>query len=104
MCIYIYIYDPGLSCDHRYHTLYFCTSKLNIYSIILQGGGWCNTIRSCVYRKTTRRGSSNNFEKQLAFTGILSNKPEENPGTLSNQHLCRGVRRDGKMGRLCNGQ
>ncbi|OIV95331.1 hypothetical protein TanjilG_07487 [Lupinus angustifolius] len=43
------------------------------------GGGWCNTIRSCVFRKTTRRGSSKFMEKQLPFTGILSNKAEENP-------------------------
>jgi hypothetical protein len=47
---------------------------------LVQGGGWCNTVRACVYRKKTRRGSSNYMEKQLAFTGILSNKPEENPG------------------------
>ncbi|KAL5539847.1 hypothetical protein UlMin_045468, partial [Ulmus minor] len=47
--------------------------------IHLEGGGWCNTIRSCIFRKTTRRGSSNYMEKQLPFTGILSNKPEENP-------------------------
>ncbi|OAY62571.1 Pectin acetylesterase 3, partial [Ananas comosus] len=44
-----------------------------------RGGGWCNNIRSCVYRKTSRHGSSNYMEKQIAFTGILSNKPEENP-------------------------
>lgn len=47
----------------------------------MQGGGWCNTIRNCVYRKTTRRGSAKFMEKQLPFTGILSNKAEENPGT-----------------------
>ncbi|KAL6515740.1 Pectin acetylesterase 10 [Orobanche hederae] len=45
----------------------------------LMGGGWCNTISSCVYRKTTRRGSSIHFEKAIQFTGILSNKAEENP-------------------------
>ena len=50
------------------------------FCCVLQGGGWCNTIRNCVYRKTTRRGSSKFMEKQLPFTGILSNKPEENPG------------------------
>lgn len=49
----------------------------------MQGGGWCNTRRSCIFRKTTRRGSSNHMEKVLAFTGILSNKANENPG-LSN--------------------
>ena len=50
----------------------------------LQGGGWCNNIKSCVFRKTTRRGSSKYMEKTLAFTGILSNKAEENPGPDSN--------------------
>uniref|UniRef100_A0A2P2L3W7 Pectin acetylesterase n=2 Tax=Rhizophora mucronata TaxID=61149 RepID=A0A2P2L3W7_RHIMU len=47
--------------------------------IHLEGGGWCNTIRNCVFRKTTRRGSSKFMEKKLPFTGILSNKAEENP-------------------------
>ncbi|KAL8239586.1 hypothetical protein R6Q59_016153 [Mikania micrantha] len=54
-------------------------SGANSWIVHLEGGGWCNNIRTCVYRKTTRRGSSNYFEKQLAFTGILSNKAEENP-------------------------
>ncbi|QCD98353.1 pectin acetylesterase 6 [Vigna unguiculata] len=54
-------------------------SGANSWLIQLEGGGWCNTIRSCVFRKTTRRGSSKFMEKQLAFTGILSNKAEENP-------------------------
>ncbi|XP_015874830.3 pectin acetylesterase 12 [Ziziphus jujuba] len=54
-------------------------SGANSWLIQLEGGGWCNSIRNCVYRKTTRRGSSNFMEKQIAFTGILSNKPEENP-------------------------
>ena len=48
--------------------------------ILLQGGGWCNNIRTCVYRKKTRRGSSDFMEKEIPFTGILSNKAEENPG------------------------
>ncbi|KAK9054786.1 hypothetical protein SSX86_025865 [Deinandra increscens subsp. villosa] len=55
-------------------------SGANSWLIQLEGGGWCNTIRACVYRKTTRRGSSKFFEKILPFTGILSNKAEENPG------------------------
>ncbi|KAK4491328.1 hypothetical protein RD792_002064, partial [Penstemon davidsonii] len=51
----------------------------NSWLIQLEGGGWCNNIRSCVYRKKTHRGSSMYFEKQIPFTGILSNKAEENP-------------------------
>ncbi|GMP63630.1 hypothetical protein CsSME_00025243 [Camellia sinensis var. sinensis] len=54
-------------------------SGANSWLIQLEGGGWCNAIRSCVYRKTTRRGSSIFMEKQIPFTGILSNKAEENP-------------------------
>lgn len=54
-------------------------SGSNSWLIQLEGGGWCNSIRTCVYRKTTRRGSSSYMEKQIPFTGILSNKAEENP-------------------------
>lgn len=54
-------------------------SGANRWLIQLEGGGWCNTRRNCVFRKTTRRGSSNHMEKVLAFTGILSNKANENP-------------------------
>ncbi|RDX64491.1 Pectin acetylesterase 3 [Mucuna pruriens] len=54
-------------------------SGANSWLIQLEGGGWCNTIKSCVFRKTTRRGSSKYMEKQLPFTGLLSNKAEENP-------------------------
>ncbi|KAI4349826.1 hypothetical protein L6164_010376 [Bauhinia variegata] len=54
-------------------------SGANSWLVQLEGGGWCNTIRNCVFRKTTRRGSSKYMEKQLPFTGLLSNKAEENP-------------------------
>ncbi|XVF41685.1 hypothetical protein PTKIN_Ptkin01aG0299800 [Pterospermum kingtungense] len=54
-------------------------SGANSWLIQLEGGGWCNNIRTCVYRKKTRRGSSMYMEKQIPFTGILSDKAEENP-------------------------
>ncbi|KAJ4955491.1 hypothetical protein NE237_012274 [Protea cynaroides] len=54
-------------------------SGANSWLIQLEGGGWCNNVRTCVYRKKTRRGSSTYMEKQIPFTGILSNKAEENP-------------------------
>ncbi|MBA0632329.1 hypothetical protein Godav_001090 [Gossypium davidsonii] len=47
--------------------------------MLWQGGGWCNNVRTCVYRKKTRRGSSTYMEKQIPFTGILSDKAEQNP-------------------------
>lgn len=54
-------------------------SGVNSWLIQLEGGGWCNNVRTCIFRKTTRRGSSRLMEKTLPFTGILSNMPEENP-------------------------
>lgn len=62
-----------------YHIHRGSGSGANSWLVHLEGGGWCNTIRNCVYRKTTRRGSAKFMEKQLPFTGILSNKAEENP-------------------------
>ncbi|KAK1393813.1 hypothetical protein POM88_012869 [Heracleum sosnowskyi] len=47
--------------------------------IQLEGGGWCDTVRDCVFRKTSRHGSSRFMAKELPFIGILSNKAEENP-------------------------
>ncbi|KAJ6848543.1 pectin acetylesterase 12-like [Iris pallida] len=54
-------------------------SGANSWLVQLEGGGWCNDINTCVYRKKTRRGSSNYMEKQIPFTGLLSNKADENP-------------------------
>ncbi|KAL5849994.1 hypothetical protein ACOSQ4_008007 [Xanthoceras sorbifolium] len=53
-------------------------SGANSWLIMLEGGGWCNTIKVCGYSKKTRHGSSTYMEKQLPFTGILSNKAGEN--------------------------
>lgn len=49
----------------------------------MQGGGWCNTIASCSYRKTTALGSSKYMDRQVKFAGILSSDPYENPGKYS---------------------
>ncbi|KAK2644282.1 hypothetical protein Ddye_019477 [Dipteronia dyeriana] len=54
-------------------------SGANNWLVMLEGGGWCNTIRVCVYSKKTRHGSSTHMEKQIPFTGILSNRAAENP-------------------------
>ncbi|KAG0480010.1 hypothetical protein HPP92_010868 [Vanilla planifolia] len=62
-----------------YHLHHGFGSGAYSWLIQLEGGGWCNDVRSCVYRKKTRRGSSDYMEKVLQFTGILSDKPEENP-------------------------
>ncbi|KAF8096673.1 hypothetical protein N665_0304s0036 [Sinapis alba] len=47
--------------------------------IHLEGGGWCTDTDSCVNSKKTRHGSSKYMEKQIPFTGILSDKASENP-------------------------
>jgi len=44
-----------------------------------QGGGWCNSTESCSERKMTEFGSSKLMEA-VEFTGILSNRHQENPG------------------------
>ncbi|GAB2272520.1 hypothetical protein Dimus_007343 [Dionaea muscipula] len=45
----------------------------------IEGGGWCNSIASCSSRKETPLGSSNHMERQVLFSGILSNGPMQNP-------------------------
>ncbi|KFK38328.1 hypothetical protein AALP_AA3G100000 [Arabis alpina] len=45
----------------------------------LEGGGWCNSIASCSSRAMTKLGSSNYFEHEVAFQGVLSNDPSQNP-------------------------
>ncbi|XP_050118332.1 pectin acetylesterase 10-like isoform X2 [Malus sylvestris] len=62
-----------------YHIHHGYGSGANSWLIQLEGGGWCDTIRNCVYRKKTHRGSSAYMEKHIPFAGILSNKAGENP-------------------------
>ncbi|KAG2245867.1 hypothetical protein Bca52824_085495 [Brassica carinata] len=45
----------------------------------LEGGSWCNTIASCSARAMTRLGSSNYFEHEVSFQGVLSSDPSKNP-------------------------
>ncbi|XP_009616254.1 pectin acetylesterase 8-like [Nicotiana tomentosiformis] len=52
---------------------------VNSWLIQMEGGGWCNNVTTCLSRKNTRLGSSKQMVKQLAFSGILSNKPQFNP-------------------------
>ncbi|KAL1189416.1 Pectin acetylesterase 2 [Cardamine amara subsp. amara] len=53
-------------------------SGANNWLVQLEVCGWCDTIRNCVYRKTTRRGSSSYMEKEIPFIGILSDNAAEN--------------------------
>ncbi|TVU21120.1 hypothetical protein EJB05_30737 [Eragrostis curvula] len=51
----------------------------NSWIVNLEGGGWCNNVRACQFRKTSRRGSSDLMEKEIPFAGIMSNSPADNP-------------------------
>ncbi|TKW13140.1 hypothetical protein SEVIR_5G079400v4 [Setaria viridis] len=51
--------------------------------IHLEGGGWCDTVRSCAGRTLTDFGSSKFMQRQINFTGILSNDPVLNPDFYS---------------------
>ncbi|XP_078442369.1 pectinacetylesterase family protein [Wolffia australiana] len=44
-----------------------------------EGGGWCNSVASCLARSTTRRGSTRYMNRLEIFSGILSPDPMENP-------------------------
>ncbi|KAI4319926.1 hypothetical protein MLD38_033464 [Melastoma candidum] len=54
-------------------------SGANRWLVQIEGGGWCNTVENCIIRKSNHRGSSKHMERQLPFSGILSEKAEENP-------------------------
>ncbi|GAA0139939.1 hypothetical protein LIER_01384 [Lithospermum erythrorhizon] len=49
----------------------------------VEGGGWCNTVKSCSSRKRSPLGSSIHMEQQVQFFGILSNDPSQNPDFFS---------------------
>ncbi|KAF8724627.1 hypothetical protein HU200_020898 [Digitaria exilis] len=51
--------------------------------IHLQGGGWCDTVRSCSDRTMTYLGSSKFMQKLVNFSGFLSNDPVLNPDFYS---------------------
>lgn len=51
----------------------------NSWIVNLEGGGWCNNVRACQFRKASRRGSSDLMEKEIPFSGIMSSSPVDNP-------------------------
>ncbi|KAK3164271.1 hypothetical protein QOZ80_1AG0015090 [Eleusine coracana subsp. coracana] len=51
----------------------------NSWIVNLEGGGWCNNVRACQFRRGSRRGSSDLMEKEIPFTGIMGNSPADNP-------------------------
>nr|BAK03817.1 predicted protein [Hordeum vulgare subsp. vulgare] len=56
----------------------------NRWIVHLEGGSWCESLGSCLYRKASRLGSSDLMNKELMyFGGILSSSPAENPDFFS---------------------
>uniref|UniRef100_A0A8R7QKB4 Pectin acetylesterase n=1 Tax=Triticum urartu TaxID=4572 RepID=A0A8R7QKB4_TRIUA len=55
----------------------------NRWIVHLEGGSWCESVGSCLYRKASRLGSSNLMNRQMYFGGILSSSPTENPDFFS---------------------
>ncbi|XP_020208986.1 pectin acetylesterase 8 isoform X2 [Cajanus cajan] len=52
---------------------------INNWIVHIEGGGWCNDVTSCLYRKDSRLGSSKQMVEELGFSGILSNEQQFNP-------------------------
>ncbi|XP_042425861.1 uncharacterized protein LOC122013690 [Zingiber officinale] len=63
-----------------YHLTKGFGSGSDKWIVHLEGGGWCLSLDSCSYRKSTLLGSSNYMERQISFVGILSSIPSQNPG------------------------
>ncbi|WOL05202.1 hypothetical protein Cni_G13929 [Canna indica] len=61
-----------------YHFHHGWGSGANSWIVDLEGGGWCNNIRTCAYRKNSRHGSSKCMAKILQFNRILSSDPNQN--------------------------
>ncbi|KAK1400821.1 hypothetical protein POM88_000426 [Heracleum sosnowskyi] len=58
----------------------------NIRELDYLGGGWCNAIASCSYRKTTALGSSKYMGHEVKFAEILSSDPSKNPDEPNAEH------------------
>ncbi|XVF76634.1 hypothetical protein PTKIN_Ptkin13bG0282100 [Pterospermum kingtungense] len=54
-------------------------SGSNNWLLFIEGGGWCNSIKTCNTRKSTALGSSNYMERLVPFAGIFSRHPSQNP-------------------------
>ncbi|KAJ1412441.1 Pectinacetylesterase/NOTUM [Sesbania bispinosa] len=52
---------------------------INSWIVHIEGGGWCESVTTCLNRKDTRLGSSNQMVEQIAFSGYLSNDKQFNP-------------------------
>ncbi|AQK73921.1 Carboxylic ester hydrolase [Zea mays] len=71
-----------------YHLARGSGSGENSWLVHFEGGGWCNNVTTCLQRKRTRLGSSKEMATQIAFSGILSDTPDDNPASNA-EFLCK---------------
>ncbi|KAI3804559.1 hypothetical protein L1987_26193 [Smallanthus sonchifolius] len=75
--------DVGAVCldgsPPAYHWDMGSGAGINNWLVHIEGGGWCNNVSTCLARKGTRLGSSNQMVEQVAFSGILHDQPIYNP-------------------------
>ncbi|XP_075101798.1 pectin acetylesterase 8-like [Nicotiana tabacum] len=54
-------------------------SGLRSWIIVMDGGGWCESIPDCLSRSTTKYGSTKHMKNVSWFAGILDPSPRDNP-------------------------
>ncbi|XVF52210.1 hypothetical protein PTKIN_Ptkin05aG0001000 [Pterospermum kingtungense] len=52
---------------------------INNWLVHMEGGGWCESVETCLSRKKTDLGSSKPMVKQFGFSGLLSSQQKSNP-------------------------
>ncbi|KAG6737036.1 hypothetical protein POTOM_059996 [Populus tomentosa] len=62
-----------------YHFAKGSGSGIDNWLVHMEGGGWCESVESCVSRRDTYKGSSLKMEKTMGFSGILGSKQAANP-------------------------
>ncbi|XP_039047673.1 pectin acetylesterase 5-like [Hibiscus syriacus] len=62
-----------------YHFQKGSESGSNNWLLHIDGGGWCNSIKTCNVRKGKALGSSEYMDRLVPFAGILSRHPSQNP-------------------------
>ncbi|XP_058099202.1 pectin acetylesterase 5-like [Magnolia sinica] len=61
-----------------YHLRKGFGSGSDSWLVHIEGGGWCNTVASCAWRKMTPLGSSDRMD-QVPFIGMFSSDQSQNP-------------------------
>ncbi|KAL9675306.1 hypothetical protein QQ045_003508 [Rhodiola kirilowii] len=62
-----------------YHFQKGIGSGVNSWIFHIEGGGWCDSVQSCSFRKNTALGSSDFMDRRVPFSGILISDEVQNP-------------------------